>query len=43
MMNGGGRQQRMGDKVNGEKINWCEVRKIVVRKYEIGEEKIRIK
>ena len=42
-MNGAGRQQQTGDKVNREKINWYEVRRIVVRRYKIGEEKIRMK
>ena len=42
-MNGGGWQQWMVDKVNGERINWYEVKKIVVKKYKIKGEKIRIK
>ena len=36
-MNGGGRQQQMVDKVNKKRINWYEVRKIVLSKYKIDE------
>ena len=42
-MNGGGWQQWMVDKVNGERINWCEVKIIIVKKYKIRGEKIGIK
>ena len=40
---GGGRWWRMVVKVNGERINWYKVRKIVVRRYKIEGEKIRTK
>ena len=42
-MNGGGRRQRTVDKTNRERINWCEVRRIVVNRYKIKREKIGIK
>ena len=31
------------DKVNGERINWCEMRRIVVKKYNIKGGKIVMK
>ena len=43
VINGGGRRQQMIYKVNRERINWCEVRRIIVRRYKIKGEKIRMK
>ena len=45
---GGGQWRRTVVKVNGERINWYEVRKIVVRRYKIegkklGRNKINLK
>ena len=43
MADGGGRQRRTVVKVNEEIINWCEVRRVVMRKYKIKGEKIEMK
>ena len=40
---GGGQWQWMVVNVNGERINWYKVRKIVMRKYKIEREKIEMK
>ena len=37
---GGGRWWRTVVKINRERINWYEVRKIVVRRYKIEKEKL---
>ena len=41
--NGGGRRRRTVVKINGERINWYKMRKIIVRRYKIEGEKIGTK